>query len=113
MARFSVPKLSLYSLLSVSYQPSHDLTSTQRSRYHQLYVVSPQLAALVRRCVLPVLFLELVGPHLRVSALASPADAVVVCEPLTPYLHLLPMLRYQPGQLHGHGWVGTGEVACG
>ena len=52
----------------------------------------------MRDTVLPVLFLELVGPHLRVSAMASPADVTVVCEPLTPYLHLFSMHRCQPGE---------------
>ena len=61
-------------------------------------LANPKLAELVRHTVLPVLFVELVGPHLRVSALASPADATVVCEPLTPYLHLFSMHRFQPGE---------------
>ncbi len=59
-----------------------------------------KLAPVVRRSVLPVLFVELVGPHLRVSALASPEDACVVCEPLTPYLHLFNMLSSQRSHMH-------------
>ncbi|KAG2422061.1 hypothetical protein HXX76_016307 [Chlamydomonas incerta] len=69
-------------------------TPTSRaSAATQLDLTNPQLAAAVEHTVLPALFVELVGPHLRVSALASPADATVVCEPLTPYLHLFNMLR--------------------
>lgn len=36
----------------------------------------------------PALMLEVVGPLLRVSALASMPDGRVICEPLTPFLHL-------------------------
>lgn len=61
-------------------------------------MANPELAALVHKTVVPVLFLELVGPYLRVSALASPADVRVVCEPLTPYLHLFSMHRHRPGE---------------
>ena len=43
-----------------------------------------------------MLFVELVGPHIRVSALASVEGAFVVCEPLTPYLHFFNMLSSQP-----------------
>ncbi|KAG2422116.1 hypothetical protein HXX76_016272 [Chlamydomonas incerta] len=68
-------------------------------RRYQLDLTNPQLAAAVEHTVLPALFVELVGPHLRVSALASPADATVVCEPLTPYLHLFNMLRCQPDHM--------------
>eukprot|EP00198_Chlamydomonas_reinhardtii_P012929 XP_001702266.1 predicted protein [Chlamydomonas reinhardtii] len=71
----------------------------QGQRHYQLGLANPELAALVRDTVLPVLFLELVGPHLRVSAMASPADVTVVCEPLTPYLHLFSMHRCQPDHM--------------
>ncbi|KAG2433730.1 hypothetical protein HXX76_008095 [Chlamydomonas incerta] len=71
----------------------------QGQRYHQLYVANSDLAAVVRHTVLPVLFVELVGPYLRVSALASPANVTVVCEPLTPYLHLFDMQRCQPDHM--------------
>eukprot|EP00198_Chlamydomonas_reinhardtii_P012235 XP_001701572.1 predicted protein [Chlamydomonas reinhardtii] len=71
----------------------------QGQRQYQLALANPKLAELVRHTVLPVLFVELVGPHLRVSALASPADATVVCEPLTPYLHLFSMHRFQPDHM--------------
>ncbi len=64
-------------------------------RMYQLYLMNDKLAPVVRCSVLPVLFVELVGPHIRVSALASPEDACVVCEPLTPYLHLFNMLSSQ------------------
>lgn len=46
-------------------------------------------AALFERDARPALFLELVGPNLRVSALASLEGNRVLCEPLTPYLSLL------------------------
>ena len=72
----------------------------QGQRYYQCYVADPKLAAQVRHTVLPALMLELAGPHLRVSALASPRDVTVVCEPLTPYLHLFSMERCDPG-----GWM--------
>lgn len=69
-------------------------------RRYQLHLLNEQLAPVVRHSVLPVLLLELVGPHLRVSALASPKDACVVCEPLTPYLHLFNMLSSQRSHMH-------------
>ncbi|GFR44257.1 hypothetical protein Agub_g5459 [Astrephomene gubernaculifera] len=71
----------------------------QGQRYYQLYLANPEVAALVQGTVLPVLFVELVGPYLRVSALASPADVTVVCEPLTPYLHLFSMHRHRPDHM--------------
>ena len=39
--------------------------------------------------VRPALMLELIGPHLRVCALATGPGGRVLCEPLTPLLHLL------------------------
>eukprot|EP00198_Chlamydomonas_reinhardtii_P003492 XP_001692828.1 predicted protein [Chlamydomonas reinhardtii] len=71
----------------------------QGQRYYQCYVADPKLAAQVRHTVLPALMLELAGPHLRVSALASPRDVTVVCEPLTPYLHLFSMERCDPDHM--------------
>ena len=46
----------------------------------------------------PAIFLELVGPNLRVSALASLEANRVLCEPLTPFLPLL-ALTGQPRYL--------------
>ncbi|PNH12251.1 Reticulocyte-binding protein 2 a [Tetrabaena socialis] len=67
----------------------------QGQRYYQLYLTDESSAAALSRTVLPVLFVELVGPHVRVSALASAEGAIVVCEPLTPFLHLFTMLNSQ------------------
>ncbi|KXZ43480.1 hypothetical protein GPECTOR_89g500 [Gonium pectorale] len=71
----------------------------QGQRHYQMYVTNQSLAPVVRRSVLPALFVELVGPHMRVSLLASPEDACVVCEPVTPFLHLFDMLLSQPGHM--------------
>ncbi|KXZ42808.1 hypothetical protein GPECTOR_117g373 [Gonium pectorale] len=71
----------------------------QGQRHYQMFLTSESLAPVVRRSVLPALFVELVGPHMRVSLLASPEDACVVCEPVTPFLHLFNMLLSQPGHM--------------
>ncbi|KXZ51204.1 hypothetical protein GPECTOR_13g691 [Gonium pectorale] len=68
-------------------------------RYYQLYLTNESLAPVVQRSVLPALFVELVGPHMRVSLLASPEDACVVCEPVTPFLHFFNMLSSQPDHM--------------
>ncbi|KXZ54363.1 hypothetical protein GPECTOR_5g443 [Gonium pectorale] len=71
----------------------------QGQRYYQLFLTEKSLGPVVQRSVLPVLLVELVGPHLRVSLLASPKDGVVVCEPVTPFLHLFNMSSSQPDHM--------------
>ncbi|KXZ51183.1 hypothetical protein GPECTOR_13g670 [Gonium pectorale] len=68
----------------------------QGQRFYQMSLTNELLAPVVQRSVLPALFVELVGPHMRVSLLASPGDACVVCEPVTPFLHFFNMLSSQP-----------------
>ena len=62
----------------------------QGQRYYQVFWDAPQRrnTPLFTHDARPALFLELVGPNLRVSAVASLAANRVVCEPLTPFLPL-------------------------
>ena len=70
----------------------------QSLRFTELKLELPALAALRDADACPALLLEVVGPHLRVSALAWMPSGHVLCEPLTPLLHMLP-LTGQPRQL--------------
>ena len=57
----------------------------------QLSLSSPARAALRSRDVCPALLVEVVGPLLRISALSALSENRVLCEPLTPFLHCLPV----------------------
>ena len=70
----------------------------QSLRFAELRLEVPALAALRDADSCPALLLEVLGPHLRVSALAWMPSGHVLCEPLTPLLHALP-LTGQPRQL--------------
>jgi hypothetical protein len=70
----------------------------QSLRFAELRLEVPALSALRDADACPALLLEVVGPHLRVSALAWTPSGHVLCEPLTPLLHALP-LTGQPRQL--------------
>ena len=70
----------------------------QSLRFAELRFEVPALAALRDEDACPALLLEVLGPHLRVSALAWMPSGHVLCEPLTPLLHALP-LTGQPRQL--------------
>jgi hypothetical protein len=69
----------------------------QLQRTYQLYWDAPERrsSALLAADCCPALALEVVGPLLRVSALASLRGNRVLCEPLTPFLHFL-CVRDQP-----------------
>lgn len=51
----------------------------------------PGTSGIVRETPCPCLLLELLGAELRFSALASTCDIQVICQPLTPRLHLFDM----------------------
>lgn len=72
----------------------------QGQRYYQLFWEKAERrgSPLYEHDARPALFLELVGPNLRVSALASLVGNRVLCEPLTPFLPLL-ALTGQPDSL--------------
>jgi len=70
----------------------------QGQRYYQLFWDAQQRQLMHANDPCPALFLELVGPNLRVSALASLEGNRVVCEPLTAFLPLL-ALTGQPAYL--------------
>ena len=65
--------------------------SFQGARTVQLSLSSPARAALRSRDVCPALLVEVVGPLLRISALSALSENRVLCEPLTPFLHCLPV----------------------
>jgi hypothetical protein len=69
----------------------------QLQRTYQLYLDAPERrsGALLARDCCPAFALEVVGPLMRVSALASLRGNRVLCEPLTPFLHFL-CVRDQP-----------------
>jgi hypothetical protein len=68
-------------------------------RAAELRLEAPALAPLRDAAdACPALLLEAAGPHVRVSALAWAPSGHVLCEPLTPLLHCLP-LTGQPRQL--------------
>jgi hypothetical protein len=72
--------------------------SFQGARTLQLSWESPLRAALRSRDACPALLLEAVGPLVRVCALAALSANRVLCEPLTPFLHCLPV-TFQPRHL--------------
>ena len=80
------------SLISMQIGSSGD-SYFQGQRYHQAFV-SNLTDGDLKGSSCPALFIELIGPHLRISALASVRDIQVLCEPLTPFLHLFDMLAY-------------------
>ena len=65
--------------------------SFQGARTVQLSLSSPAHAALRSRDVCPALLVEVLGPLLRISALSALSENRVLCEPLTPFLHCLPV----------------------
>ena len=67
-------------------------------RFTELQLEVPALAALRGSDVCPALLLEVLGPQFRLSALTWMPSGHVLCEPLTPLLHMLP-LTGQPRQL--------------
>ena len=70
----------------------------QGQRHYQLFWDAHHRRRMREIDPCPALFLELVGPNLRVSALASLESNRVVCEPLTSFLPLL-ALTGQPRYL--------------
>lgn len=71
----------------------------------QLVAFSQQQASDERRtfgptlpCAHPKLLVEVVGPLLRVSAFASLRPLAALCEPLTPFLHVVPVTN-QPAYI--------------
>ena len=70
----------------------------QSLRFTELQLEVPALMALRDSDVCPALLLEVLGPQFRVSALTWMPSGHVLCEPLTPLLHMLP-LTGQPRQL--------------
>jgi hypothetical protein len=63
----------------------------QAARAAELFWVAPERAVLRACSACPTMLLEVVGPMLRVSALAMLPDGGVMMEPLTPFLSLLPV----------------------
>ena len=70
----------------------------QSMRFTELQLEAPALKALRDSDVCPALLLEVLGPQFRLSALTWMPSGHVLCEPLTPLLHMLP-LTGQPQQL--------------
>jgi hypothetical protein len=64
----------------------------QAARAAELFWAAPERATLRACGVCPTLLLEVVGPMLRVSALAMLPDGGVLMEPLTPFLSCLPVV---------------------
>ena len=64
----------------------------QAARAAELFWAAPEHATLRACSACPTLLLEVVGPMLRVSALAMLPDGGVMMEPLTPFLSCLPVM---------------------
>ena len=64
----------------------------QSARAGELFWDAPERATLRACGACPTLLLEVVGPMLRVSALAMLPDGGVMMEPLTPFLSCLPVV---------------------
>ena len=64
----------------------------QAARGAELFWGAPERVALRACSACPTLLLEMVGPMLRVSALAMLPDGGVMIEPLTPFLSCLPVM---------------------
>ena len=69
----------------------------QLMRSFELYLGSPLFDSEIRsRDACPALAMEVVGPALRISAIASLDGNNVMAEPLTPFLHFLPVVGQRP-----------------
>ena len=76
--------------------PSGDPYFQLQLEYHMYWnKLERAVAAVLAASPCPALLLEVVGPCLRVCAVASLSPGDVLCEPLTPFLHIL-HVRDQP-----------------